>query len=127
SQQAGSILVQLIDSSTEAIAYRMPKVLFTDQYAIVDIKDILCAVNVQHHCVGRKCLAVDSRPVYQERHRKEGATKAAIRHESPEDLVLNTAQMRNAVLVQQFRIPSPTLNAQEIIMKSVQKEIAVRK
>ncbi len=62
----------------------------------------------------------------QERH-KTAKTKAIIVHQNPTELVLNTAQMRSAVLVQQFRIKSPRLDAEKIVTVSVRKEIDVRK
>jgi hypothetical protein len=45
----------------------------------------------------------------------------------PHDLVLNTAQMRDAIHVQKFRHRSTALNADEIITASAAREIAVQK
>ncbi|KIK49700.1 hypothetical protein GYMLUDRAFT_117539, partial [Collybiopsis luxurians FD-317 M1] len=123
SSQASFILIRQVDISFEAIEYRMPQVLFTDIY----FTNLICTVNVQHHCVGNKCRATGSRPVYQEGHIIPGKFQPVIVHENPHHLVLNTAQMRNAIFVQHFRIRSPQLNAQELLTESVQREIDVRK
>ncbi|KAJ3824672.1 hypothetical protein F5880DRAFT_1456307, partial [Lentinula raphanica] len=60
--------------------------------------DMLCGVNVQHHCVGNNCFASRTRPAYQERAVK--GTEAVIEHHNPNDLVLNTCQMRSALILQ---------------------------
>ncbi|KAJ3743303.1 hypothetical protein EV360DRAFT_57692, partial [Lentinula raphanica] len=125
SQLASSILVQVIDTSIEASSYRMPRITFTNQYNIVDCNDMLCGVNVQHHCIGNKCSPTGARTAYQERAAR--GTEAVIEHHSLDDLVLNTCQMWSARLVQQFRIASPLLDTEHIINDSVRVEIDARK
>ncbi|KAJ3768197.1 hypothetical protein FB446DRAFT_625220, partial [Lentinula raphanica] len=61
-------------------------------------QDMLCSVNVQHHCFGNKCLATGTRPAYQERAQK--GTDATIVHNNPDDLILNICQMHHSLLVQ---------------------------
>ncbi|KAJ7340637.1 hypothetical protein DFH08DRAFT_616649, partial [Mycena albidolilacea] len=59
-----------------------------------------CTVNVQHNCMDSHCAATASIPLYQER-TKTVQTIARIAHtQNLYDLVLNTAQMRDTVLVQ---------------------------
>lgn len=41
--------------------------------------------------------------------------------------MLNTAQMRDAIYVQPYRLQSPVLNADEVIMDSVRQEIDLQK
>ncbi|KAJ3841113.1 hypothetical protein F5878DRAFT_611129 [Lentinula raphanica] len=125
SQQAGSILVHVLNTSYEAPQYRMPRIVFTNQYTLINSTDMLCAVNVQHHCIGNNCHATASRPAYQERSQK--GTVKVIEHQNPHDLVLNTCQMRNAALISHFRNPSPTLDASNIITSSIRREIDLRK
>ncbi|KAJ3765819.1 hypothetical protein FB446DRAFT_610750, partial [Lentinula raphanica] len=60
--------------------------------------DMLCAVNVQHHCHGNHCLPTGLRPAYQERTQK--GLRKVIEHKNPDIMVLNVCQMRNAKLVQ---------------------------
>lgn len=43
------------------------------------------------------------------------------------DLILNTAQMRDAVHVQRFRIPFQALDEVSIIQESVAREVAAQK
>ncbi len=45
SHQAGSIIVEKVDVSTEAVAYRMPRALLTAQYVLVDIKVCLSGLS----------------------------------------------------------------------------------
>ncbi|KAJ3766525.1 hypothetical protein FB446DRAFT_653672, partial [Lentinula raphanica] len=125
SQQAGSILVHVLDTSSEAPKYRMPRIVFTNQYMLINGSDMLCAVNVQHHCIGNNCHATATRPAYQERSQK--GTVKVIEHQNPHDLVLNTCQMRNAALLTHFRNRSPTLDANNIITSSIRHEIDLRK
>ncbi|KAJ3792644.1 hypothetical protein GGU11DRAFT_693150 [Lentinula aff. detonsa] len=125
SHQAGSILVHVIDTSSEAPQYRMRKIVFTNRYILVNSTDMLCAVNVQHHCIGNQCLATASRPAYQERSQK--GTEKVIEHQNQHNLMLNTCQMRNAALLSHFRIRSPTLNASNTITARICHEIDLRK
>ena len=64
---------------------------------------LICSVNVQHNCAAQKCMDSGTQPVYEE-HEKTGKTLPRIVHVSPSDLILNTAQMRDASHVQRFRI-----------------------
>jgi hypothetical protein len=45
----------------------------------------------------------------------------------PEDLMLNTAQMRDAIHVQAYRLRSPDLDEENIIMASAVREVAAQK
>ncbi|KAJ7886066.1 hypothetical protein B0H13DRAFT_2535282 [Mycena leptocephala] len=70
-------------------------------------QDLICTVNVQHNCMDNQCGPTGSRPVFQERERTN-QTRAQIAHlQNPTDVVLNTAQMRDAVHLQRFRINTP--------------------
>ncbi|THU93269.1 hypothetical protein K435DRAFT_829530 [Dendrothele bispora CBS 962.96] len=126
SGQASSILVQVADVSNEAVAYRMPRIQYTNVYKLVEAKNIVCIVNAQHHCVGNGCKATASRTIRQERE-ETTKTYALIAHNNPDDCFLNTAQMRNAIHLQKFRIESPSLPAEQIISQSVRREIDIMK
>lgn len=66
-------------------------------------------------------------PIFQERFRTE-QTRARITHvRNIEDVVLNTAQMRDAVHVQKFRVDSEALDLDQIVYKSAADELAARK
>ncbi|KAJ6474054.1 hypothetical protein C8R47DRAFT_1076489 [Mycena vitilis] len=86
-------------------------------------KELLCTVNVQHNCLDNKCGPTGSRFVFQERE-KTAQTRAEIVHtQNPADLVLNTAQMRDAVHLQRFRIDTPYLDSDEVIHQSSANEL----
>lgn len=90
-------------------------------------QDLLCTVNVQHNCVEQHCQASGSQPIYQERQLTKN-TRPIITHvRVPNDLVLNTAQMRDAIYVQQFHIASENLDLDEIVHQSAVKELATLK
>lgn len=57
----------------------------------------------------------------QEREKTE-QTRPAVSHVSPHDIILNTAQMRDALNVQKFRIASPDLDEDSLIMESAIRE-----
>ncbi|KAJ7907725.1 hypothetical protein B0H13DRAFT_1568050, partial [Mycena leptocephala] len=62
--------------------------------------DLLCTVNVQHNCLDNQCRATATIPVFQER-TKTSQTVARVAHtKNVNDIVLNTAQMRDAAYVQ---------------------------
>ncbi|KAH8081293.1 hypothetical protein BXZ70DRAFT_1068335 [Cristinia sonorae] len=119
------ILIQEADISTAADGYQMPAVKLNHIYSVRLLEDILCTVNVQHNCAAHQCDLSGQRPIFQERVRTQ-QTQAAISHSVPTDLVLNTAQMRDAALLQPFRIDSPVLDTEAIIMASVAREIKVQ-
>lgn len=55
-------------------------------------------------------------------------TTATVEHqENPDDRILNTAQMRDAIYLQTFRIPSVPPNQEEVILGSVRRFIDKRK
>lgn len=67
------------------------------------------------------------RYVYQERIRTDKTTRVVEHLSNPNDLILNTAQMRDATHVQKFRIPSIPLDEDRVIQKSVSRAINQRK
>jgi hypothetical protein len=83
-------------------------------------------VNVQHNCSQHNCGTADTREVYQERE-KTDQTRPAVSHVSPQDVVLNTAQMRDAIHVQKFRQNSGTLDADTIITESAARELTAQR
>jgi hypothetical protein len=82
---------------------------------------------VQHNCIDNKCGPTGTRPVYQER-AKTNQTRAQIAHtRNIEDIVLNTAQMRDAIHVQKFRVAAETLDFDAVVLRSAAKELDARK
>jgi hypothetical protein len=65
--------------------------------------------------------------VYQERERTDQTQPMVSHSKHPEDLMLNTAQMRDAIHVQAYRVRSPDLDEEGIIMASAAREVAAQK
>jgi hypothetical protein len=90
------------------------------------IQDILCTVNVQHNCAGHNCGTANTRHIYQERERTD-QTRPVVSHIVPQDIILNTAQMRDAIHVQRYRQHSEVLDADRIITESAAREVFAQK
>jgi len=91
------------------------------------LQDLLCTVNTQHDCDSNKCTTTGFRYVYQERVRTQRRAPIVEHLRNPDDLILNTAQMRDAVHVQKFRIPPDALDEPAILDASVRRVIDQRK
>ncbi|KAH9945634.1 hypothetical protein B0H21DRAFT_693918 [Amylocystis lapponica] len=124
--QPDMILVRRANASESADTYRMPRVTLESHWHMTLLADLLCTVNVQHNCTANHCGIMASRTVWQERQRTD-QTQTAVTHNNPADLVLNTAQMRDAVHVQHFRIHSPILDPDHIIHTSAAREVTAQK
>lgn len=83
-------------------------------------------MNAQHNCSEHHCGTANTRNVYQERE-KTAQTRPVVSHIMPQDVVLNTAQMRDAVYVQKFRQRSATLDAEQLITESAAREVVTQK
>ncbi|KAF8515939.1 hypothetical protein JB92DRAFT_3082782 [Gautieria morchelliformis] len=81
--------------------YQMPQLVPTSQYALICPTEMLCALNVQHNCAAHACSLDLNRVVYQEREASRMHTKA-VRHLAPEDILLNTAKMRDQQWINTF-------------------------
>ncbi|KAJ7814354.1 hypothetical protein B0H14DRAFT_3747837 [Mycena olivaceomarginata] len=83
----------IIDHAREH--YGMPSVQLAGEWSLH---------STEHNCMDNHCAATASIPLFQER-TKTAQTIARIAHtQNLHDLVLNTAQMRDAVLVQPYRL-----------------------
>ncbi|KAJ7294046.1 hypothetical protein C8J57DRAFT_1042339 [Mycena rebaudengoi] len=128
-QRPSGILLQsaLVGLTAAGEAYEMPTVVLQNQWSLAQMADILCTINVQHNCEVHKCGPTGFQHVYQERELTQH-TRAVIAHVGePEDFILNTAQMRDAVDVQRFRIASPYLDADTVITSSILAEHEAKK
>jgi hypothetical protein len=135
------ILLQAADVRRPAVTYQMPHIDLMNRWGLVGfqvcktsscqrltllnktmyIQDILCTVNVQHNC-GTENTCV----VCQERE-KTSDMRPVVLHIVPQDMMLNTAQMRDAIHVQKFRQRSVSLNADDIITASAAREVLTQK
>ncbi|KAI6018600.1 hypothetical protein BKA83DRAFT_4464938 [Pisolithus microcarpus] len=99
--QANWLLLEAFQVTGSADVYHLPR-LQASGWVVVPANALICCINVQHNCAGHQCTGSSTVSVYEER---EKTTKTArrIEHREPADLILNTAQMHNAIYVQQFR------------------------
>ncbi|KAI4519101.1 hypothetical protein K525DRAFT_180095, partial [Schizophyllum commune Loenen D] len=76
--------------------------------------DILCPASVVHNCKDNKCELRFSHVIQQEA--EETAKRAKrVSHRNPDDLVLNTAQMRSANCFHKLYPPIPMMDRRQII------------
>jgi hypothetical protein len=94
------------------------------RHILTFIQQILCSANVQHRCHSHRCVASGSAVIYQER-QATNQRRAVIVHDTPEDLMLNTARMHDASHFSHHRIPIDitTLNFDLAIMNGVKREV----
>ncbi|KAJ7770349.1 hypothetical protein B0H14DRAFT_2402407 [Mycena olivaceomarginata] len=127
SSQPDGVLLQRAFIDRVRTRYGMPSIQLSNQWSMHNAKDLLCTVNVQHNCIDNKCGPTGARTVFQERF-KTNQTRAEIVHtRNVQDIVLNTAQMRDAVHLQMFRVQSEPLDLDTIVHNSAAKELKARK
>lgn len=68
-----------------------------------------------------------TRSVYQERFLTTFKKDQVIHKGRDNDLILNTAQMRDAYHLQRFRIPSKSLDEERVVEASVGREVSAQK
>lgn len=83
---------------------------------------------MQHNCLGNNCATSGLRVVREERE-STGRTVPTVVHKNPADLMLNTAQMRDAKYVRKLRVPpaeiEDTVRANEI-RYAVEREVILQ-
>ncbi|KAJ3832688.1 hypothetical protein F5878DRAFT_495781, partial [Lentinula raphanica] len=115
---ADSILVEAMIIGTEPSVYGMPSLKHSGKFFVVKPTVLQCTVNVQHNCYQNNCQVEQVRAVLQERERT-GEVRGAIVHRGDiHDVVLNTAQMRDAKFVQRFRLPGKILSFEQELTAS---------
>ncbi|KAJ7751599.1 hypothetical protein B0H16DRAFT_1839904 [Mycena metata] len=125
--QADVILLQHVLIDTSRTRYGMPSIKFLEEWSMHTTEKLICTVNVQHNCIDNNCGPTGSQPVYQERV-KTTQTRAHIAHlRNVDDIVLNTAQMRDAIHVQRFRVAAEPLDFETVALESAAKELKARK
>ncbi|KAI9069821.1 hypothetical protein FKP32DRAFT_1558980 [Trametes sanguinea] len=124
------VLLQVAHATREARPYRMPYIDLQDRWLtdMVVIQDILCTVATGHDCAGLQCADTGRARIREERE-LTAAFKPVIEHrgEPAQGLILNTAQWRDALYVQRYRLPSPLLHTEDIVLAAVAREIDGRK
>ncbi|KAI6039086.1 hypothetical protein EDC04DRAFT_3012242 [Pisolithus marmoratus] len=95
------LLLEIFQVIGSADVYHLPRIQASG-WVVLPATALICCVNVQHNCAGHHCTGSSSVSVYEERE-KTTKTMRRIEHRNPSDLILNTAQMRDAAHVQRFR------------------------
>ena len=86
---------------------------------------LLCNINVQHNCAKQKCDLSATRKAYLEREELPNAAPK-VHHKNEDDLILNTARMRDAKIIQRFVAKLPDLDLDSIVRESCRLDIASR-
>ncbi|RDB16192.1 hypothetical protein Hypma_003108 [Hypsizygus marmoreus] len=107
--------------------YGMPRLQLhaVQEWECISASTIRCTVNVQHNCVERLCKLTKSRVIYQEREATDSFTMG-VSHITPDDVLLNTAQMRDAIHILPFHLPIPSLHREQIIAQAAKLEVDER-
>ncbi|KAG2750188.1 hypothetical protein P692DRAFT_20874686 [Suillus brevipes Sb2] len=123
-----AILLERGSVGEPAASYAMPAVRAHGGFLLYPVEQILCAANLQHRCQAHSCkgLASDVEFIYEER-LKTSKAKDVIHHiGDPDDLVLNTARMRDAKHMQGLRVPIQPPDMNLAILEGAAKEIRTR-
>ncbi|KIY71216.1 hypothetical protein CYLTODRAFT_487432 [Cylindrobasidium torrendii FP15055 ss-10] len=112
-QKPDSILLQIMSVQLTASAYEMPVLVPSNIAVMVNIQDILGAVNAPHHCQQNGCSLTGHRTVLQERERTEHQVPVVEHQRNPYHRVLNIGQMHNSGVLEDFRVPSATISEAE--------------
>lgn len=143
--QPDAILLQVGETSGFAADYRMPSIQPGNTYILQPVsacipisskcpirlivkQALLCAANLQHRCNIHACTPSDFRYVRQEG-QATSRTQAWVSHKVPDDLLLNTARMRDAALMERLRYPidAATIDLDASIYRGARVEIDARK
>ncbi|EGN93346.1 hypothetical protein SERLA73DRAFT_156314 [Serpula lacrymans var. lacrymans S7.3] len=111
-QVPGGILIQS-GTLNHTSPYSMSQIVLTENWLLA---------HVQHNCIDNQCEASGTRPVYQE-HQLTDQTQPSLTHKHPSNIVMNTAQMWDAIHIQYFQIPLTSLDTGDILTASVAKEV----
>ncbi|KZS88916.1 hypothetical protein SISNIDRAFT_417595, partial [Sistotremastrum niveocremeum HHB9708] len=102
--------------------YAMPGLCFLEQHEVVNLATLKCTVNVQHNCAANQCDLTGTRRVLQER-QLTTHTLPAIKHKNNlEDMILNTAKMRDAKFIEPFAPLPPVSNLEAAVDAAVRRE-----
>ncbi|KAF5384421.1 hypothetical protein D9615_003216 [Tricholomella constricta] len=118
---ASMLLVEDYRVAGIAPVYGLPAIQKQSLVLVHNPKSILCSVNVQHNCAANHC-DLSATEVIREERQMTDRTRRAVKHFSPHDIMLNTAQMRDALHVQHFRIPPQRLDRAKAILEGATRE-----
>ncbi|KAI6044628.1 hypothetical protein EDC04DRAFT_2539383, partial [Pisolithus marmoratus] len=122
---ASSLLLETFQVIGCSDVYLLPQIQ-PFGWTVLPAAALLCGVNVQHNCAGNGCTGTSAIPVYEERERTT-KTQQQIGHQNPSDFILNTAQMHDAMHVQQFRVQAEQLDRDWAIHTGAAAELDAQK
>ncbi|CDO70116.1 hypothetical protein BN946_scf184806.g43 [Trametes cinnabarina] len=123
--KADFVLIQHAEVAERDSHYDMPRVVLQSKHSLVPFQDIQCTVNVQHNCAAHQCKIVNIERVGREEQEKTKRLVKAVRHTAPDDLILNTAQMRNSAKLMPLCCTVRQLDRDRIIHLAAMQEIEV--
>ncbi|KAF9060812.1 hypothetical protein BDP27DRAFT_1491210 [Rhodocollybia butyracea] len=119
---ADAVLLEGHKVGPQVSVHGMPRLLSSNSFHLVEPEKLLCTVNTQHDCSRNPCTIEHDLAVRQEQEQTVHL-KGRINHRgNVQDLVLNTAQMRDAKYVQRFRIAAQPLVSDHILQASAVRE-----
>ncbi|KAF8220184.1 hypothetical protein L208DRAFT_1187294, partial [Tricholoma matsutake] len=125
SNQADFILLRTVNALDAAEQYQMPRIQLLHHWSLANPKVIvflLMFVGLKSILTGStlycQCKATGHQNVYQEQQLTTQTRPVVVHNRAADDLVLNTAQMWDAIHVQRFHISSETLDVDNIVHKS---------
>ncbi|KAI6014953.1 hypothetical protein EDC04DRAFT_2549657, partial [Pisolithus marmoratus] len=122
---ASSLLLETFQVIGCSDVYLLPQIQLFG-WTVLPAAALLCGVNVQHDCARNGCTGTSAIPVYEECERTT-KTQQWIGHQNPSDFILNTAQMRDAMHVQQFRVQAEQLDHDWAIHTGAAAELDAQK
>lgn len=143
-QCASAVLLQCAIIVEIANTYHMPRVRLQGEFFLQQVtvgtyssdeimmliprQDILCTVNLQHNCVAHNC-SLSVRGFARQERQVTSIEELGVRHTEPSDLILNTAQMRDAVHMHLLRVQThpDEIDLTAAIFEGVKSEIDKRK
>ncbi|VDC01359.1 unnamed protein product [Peniophora sp. CBMAI 1063] len=120
------VMVQYSERTDDIIPGYLMYKLARREFELVDFKNLVCLVNVQHNCADNNCDMSGSAKLIQERE-DTGRTVPRVKHHNPDDIMLNIAQQRSARYVGVFRAPVQPLELESSVMTGAEREIREQK
>ncbi|KAG8919405.1 hypothetical protein FRC02_001686 [Tulasnella sp. 418] len=118
------IAVAVARHNGSAMSYYMPCFSASSLvWQLFAISEILCVVNMQHHCIENNCDD-SGRAVIRMEREASSQFRRIISHNNPGDLILNTSQFRSSGYILPFQVIPPPLDRTQAILQGATKVVA---
>ncbi|KAI0669224.1 hypothetical protein C8Q78DRAFT_1042302 [Trametes maxima] len=120
-------LVTLCSIGPMVAPYRMPACRADGEKFFISFKNLVAAVSTFHNCVAHGCTVTRSKVVMQERQETENREDEVVHDTQTIDRVLNTAQLRNAAILQRIQVVFPRYpgQAQDVVIdRAIENKLA---